>query len=103
MLDFPSEESPENSASETHDMTQRIMGTCPTQRRRLLEMQRYTHMPRSCSRALGCLDAVSGKEWAEEVLCLSICMPRKLLDMQMSKDVCRSLGVAENVERKQEQ
>lgn len=103
MLDFPSEESPENSASETHDMTQRIMGTCPTQRWRLHGMQRYTHMPRSCSRALGCLDAVSGKEWAEEVLRLSTCMPRKLLDMQMSKDGCRSLGVAKNVERKQEQ
>lgn len=30
VLDFPSEEGPENSASETHDMTQRIMATCPT-------------------------------------------------------------------------
>lgn len=30
-------------------------------------------------------------------------MPRRLLEMQMSRDGCRSLGVAENVERKQEQ
>lgn len=30
-------------------------------------------------------------------------MPRRLLEMQMSKDGCRSLSVAENVEKKQEQ